>query len=851
MKIINIIILIFVSVSLNAQNKQSIKVLGSCGMCQERIEDLAKNTIGVISASWDEETKLLQLLIEPGLFQEKELHQKLADAGHDTDQILANDEIYNALPDCCRYRESEQKIKQSWNMIPIKKVTLLDDTHVQGIIYELSVNGKKNALSGASIQWKGTTVGTTSLSNGEFNLPMNKESQILLISYLGFTSEEIVIEKPSAIAVVLRAEDEIKEVTIQARRKTIEVSFISPIKMRKISQRELTKAACCNLSESFETNPAVDMSFTDAVTGTRQIEMLGLAGPYVQITRGNMPDVRGLVSIYGLSFIPGPWIKNIQLIQGSGSVINGFESIAGQINVDLINPSDNEKILINGYYGAGGRLEGNAVINTTLNDKYDANLLVHYNQRNIAHDKNFDGFLDNPKGEGFTISNNYNFYGENGNEGQFGVKITSQNNTSGQDNVHHDGKHPAGYELWKANINSNRYEAFLKRGKSFLKIPGKSIGFQFGGIYYDNKSLFGKRRYDGIQKMVYANFIYKTELVNKLHNLTLGSSFQLENSTETLSEKKFLRNEVVPGIFGEYAFNKEEKLNLVVGLRADHHSNYGLFFTPRIHGRYAFNESMVVRFSAGRGQRTANIIAENIGILASSRNINIPQSTSKKPYGLEEEVAWNYGLNMTYDVTPSLQWSVDAYYTNFNNQIIVDYDQSPQEVFFYNLSGRSYAQSLQTQFDYSGINGLELRLAYRNNDVKVDYLNGKLAKPLVSPHRAFINAGYEIKKYGLKLDYTINWQSSKRLPSTLSNPEYARLNDRSDAFYIHNTQVTKLVGKKYELYAGVENLFNFIQRNAIVDAGLPYEKYFDASMVWGPTFGAMWYTGFRYKINKE
>ncbi len=848
MKYINIIILIFFSFVLNAQEKISIKVHGTCGMCQDRIEEAAKNTIGVKTAEWNSETMQLTVEVENGIFQLAELHQSIAKVGHDTDLVKADTLIYKALPACCLYRDGATMEGMNNKKPKIESKGLLDETHVQGIIYELNTSGKKVPVIGATIQWKGTENGTSSLSNGEFNLPMNKSSKTLVISYLGLATEEIEVAEPSALEVVLSTEKELDEVVIKGQKKTIEVSFISPIKMRKISQRELTKAACCNLSESFETNPAVDMSFTDAVTGTRQIEMLGLAGPYVQITRGNMPDVRGLASIYGLSFIPGPWIKNIQLIQGAGSVLNGFESIAGQINVDLIDPSENEKIFVNGYYGQGGRLEGNAVIKQELSDKFDSNVLLHYNQRTSAHDNNFDGFLDNPKGRGFTVSNNYNYYGKNGNEAKFGFKITSQDNTSGQDNEHHEGKHPAGYELWKANIKSNRYEAFLKRGKTYLNSPGKSIGFQLGGIYYDNKSLFGKRNYDGTQKMLYANLIYQMQLGNKANKLSFGSSFQAENSTENLANIEYKRNEVVPGIFGEYAYNKNEKFDLVIGLRADRHNTYGTFITPRLHGRYAFNESTVVRFSAGRGQRTANVIAENIGMLASSRMVKIPSNNSNKPYGLDAEVAWNYGLNFTYDITDEVQLSLDGYYTNFKNQIVIDYDQSPQEVNIYNLNGKSFSKSFQSQLDYAGTNGLELRLAYRYNDVKTNYQSGLLAKPLVSPHRAFANVAYEIKKWGLKADYTVNWQSSKRLPNTQSNPEFARLNQRSDAFMIHNSQITKVFNTKFEVYAGGENLFNFIQPNAIVDSGLPYDKYFDASMVWGPTFGTMWYTGFRYKM---
>lgn len=844
MKVLAVVLLTFTfNFDINAQNTITIKVEGSCDMCKDRIEAAALTTIGVIKAEWLVETKMLTVDYDAQLFQESELHLALSKVGHDTEKVKADDAVYHALPSCCAYKtEGHEHHEES-------EIGHEDDHSVTGIIYELDNQRKKTAIIGATIFWEGTEVFTESKADGSFKLEMNENSHNLIISYTGYSSDTIQVNKPGAIAVVLRSGIELEEIKITGRKRSIEVSYISPIKLRKISQRELTKAACCNLSESFETNPAVDVSFTDAVTGTKQIEMLGLAGSYVQITRENMPDVRGLASIYGLSYIPGPFVESIQLNLGAGSVINGFESIAGQINVEMKKPGDAEKLFVNGYYGSGGRIEGNVIANTPVNDHFDTNIMLHYNTRQQAHDNNFDGFLDMPKGGGFSLLNAWKYYGKKGNEGQFGFKITSSDNTSGQDASHHSGIHPPGYELWQANVKSNRYEAYLKRGKAFLDKPYKSIGFQLGGIYYDQNSLFGKRIYTGDQKMLYANLLYQTIISNTNNKITFGASFQGEQTNEKINETSYERNEYIPGIFGEYTYSKNEKFDVVLGLRADHHNNYGLFFTPRLHTRYALNQSMVLRLSAGRGQRTANIFAENIGAFASSRAFVINGANLNNPYGLDAEVAWNFGLNFTYDVTEKIQWGFDAYSTRFQNQIVVDFDANPQELNFYNLKGKSFSNSIQTQLDWQIFKNFDVRLAYRYNQVKTTFGNDLLQKPLTAPHRAFANAAYEWK--GWKFDYTINLQGKKRIPNTASNPENYRLSTESNRFFISNAQITKVFGQKYELYVGGENIFNFMQPRAIISGGEPYSEYFDASLIWGPIFGSMYYAGFRYRLFKE
>lgn len=827
MKLITIIISIIISISTYAQSV-SIEVSGECGMCKTRIESAALSTIGVSSADYDLEDKKLTVSYAEGLFNISELHQNIANVGHDTDLVKANDDVYDSMPMCCQYRA-------------------VDNGELIGMVFERE-NDKLTTLIGASVYWLGSDLGTTTGLDGDFKLPMSAKTDKLIISYVGYKSDTLIIEKPGTVDIILDNSVLLNAVEVVYKRSATEFSFIDPIKTKKISRKELTKAACCNLSESFETNPSVDVAFTDAVTGTKQIEMLGLAGPYVQITREGMPDIRGLSALDGFTYIPGPWIEGIQMNFGTGSVINGFESVAGQINVELKKPHDEEKLHVNGYGNLNGRLEANVISTFDVTDKLGSAIFLHANARTVETDVNDDNFVDNPISRALIVGNRWKYEGGNGHEGMFGFKSTFQGRESGTLSSITNPN-----DQWIANNDVTRHEVWLKRGVVFEDRPYASLGFMLSGTLHDLKSNYGARRYDGSQKMLYANLLYSTILGDTNNKIVFGASFQGEQYDETFSDLTFARNEYVPGAFAEYSYSIVEKFDLVLGMRADYNNYYGLFATPRLHARYAPNENHVFRVVGGRGQRTANIFAENVKAMASNRRWIVNSQPGDNPYGLEAEVAWNTGLNYTYllDVKGKVQTlSLDYYYTNFQNQVVVDYDQDPQEFHVYNLDGESYSHSLQSQLDLSLFEGFDLRLAYRYNIVNTTLNNQLQWKPLTSKHRSFANLAYETKN-GWKFDYTVNLIGPKRLPNTELSPAAYRLESESPSFWMHNAQVSKLINDKLEFYLGGENLANFKQQNPIVSADNPNGDFFDASMVWGPIFGRNIYLGFRYILKKD
>ncbi|HLO69659.1 MAG TPA: TonB-dependent receptor [Flavipsychrobacter sp.] len=654
-----------------------------------------------------------------------------------------------------------------------------------------------------------------------------------------------------SIALKADSTKKLKDVTVKHRRASTQISMLDPMKRELISQRELLKAACCNLSESFETTPSVDVAFTDAVSGYKQIQMLGLAGPYTLITRENIPDTRGLAAVTGLTFTPGTFIEGMQLSKGTGSVVNGYESVAGQINVEWRKPFEDkeEKLHLNLYQSSQGRTEGNIVYRNKLSDKLSTNILLHGKSQWLKLDNNNDGFLDQPLDKQFVGANRWFWFGPKGWEVQGGVKAAFIQNTGGQWNYERNGEQITG-KPWGFQLNTERVEGWAKIGKMFSK-PGTSMGLQLAGVYHNQDAKYGSTNYLGTQRSFYANLIYQTILGNTNHILKGGLSTLIDNYDETFRFTNYKRNEVVPGAFAEYAYTHSTKFNLVAGIRGDYHNIFGAFATPRLHVRYAPFKKTVLRASVGRAQRTANIFAENMGYMASNRSFMVQSAAgSANPYGLNPEVAWNSGVNLTQKFVLDYRdgaVSVDYYYTHFQNQVVVDVEDA-HSVQFYNLNGLSFANSLQAQADYELIHNLDLRLAYRWYDVRTSYGNTLKERPLVAAHRAFANIGYETRNKW-KFDYTVQWIGSKRIPSLHSHHGGGVTTESySPSFWQMNAQISKSWNDKLEVYLGGENLTNYMMHDPIVGAGNPYNVGFDASMIWGPIMGANIYGGFRYKL---
>ncbi|MGJ8550976.1 TonB-dependent receptor [Winogradskyella wichelsiae] len=722
-----------------------------------------------------------------------------------------------------------------------------------GTILETS-STKEMPLPGANVYWLDSSIGAITAEDGTFSLPYKFSYNKLVVSYVGFKTDTITVDENKNIRHVLQASEELDAVEISSRKQATRKSYLQATNTFTVTSDELLKAACCNLAESFETNPSIDVNFADAVSGTRQIKMLGLTSPYILIATENIPAIRGASQAYGLSFIPGTWVESIQITKGTGSVVNGFESIAGQINAELVKPTTDDKLFINLYGASSERLELNTHFNTKVSDKWSTGLYLHGNTHQEKHDVNNDRFMDMPIYNQINVMNRWQYTNpEKGLVSFINLRYLNDEKQAGQ--VDFDPETDKGTtNFWGSEIDTERFEVTTKLGYVNPEIPYQSIGFQTAFSHHKQDSYFGLNLYDIEHNSFYSNIVYNTIISDSRHKVKTGVSFTYDHYDELVNTNTYERTENSVGGFFEYAYDNLDKLTMTAGVRVDQHNTLGFFVTPRLHVRYTPWEKSALRASIGRGKRSANIFAENQNMFSSSRQINI-LSSGGEIYGLDPEIAWNYGISYLQGFNlfdRKADVTFDFYRTDFQNQVVVDWE-NPYQVNFYNLDGDSYANSFQFEFNYNVFEGFDLRTAYKFYDIKTDYNSGKLEKPLVPKHRVFANASYEteVKINGAhwKFDATYNWLSAQRFSSTDLSPSQYQLSDRTPTVATLNLQITKVFSPKFELYLGGENVTNVRQDKPVISADNPFGSNFDSNFVYGPIYGSMYYAGLRFRMN--
>lgn len=716
-------------------------------------------------------------------------------------------------------------------------------------------------LMGAEVYWNGTQIGVSTDDNGTFTLKRTENSNTLVISYIGYKTKTIKVTNSEVLHIQLEPQSALEEVVVTQKRANTMKSQWQVANLHTMSSGELLKAACCNLSESFSTNPSIDVNFSDAVTGNKQIKMLGLTSPYILMAEENIPAMRGASQAYGLSFVPGTWIESIQITKGAGSVINGYESISGQINYEIEKPINARPFFLNLYTSEDSRYELNAHTKVKLSDKWATSLLAHGNVRQRKSDHNHDGFIDNPIGNQINLLNRWQYSNaEKGWVSFVNLNYMKDERQAGQ--IDYNPLTDKGTtNAWGSEVNSERFTLSNKTGYVFPDTPYKSIGLQNSFQSHKQDSYFGLNSYDIHQKSWYGNLIYNSIIGNTQHKFATGLSGTYDDYNEQLTTSAlagdFSRIDRSVGAFFEYTYDNSSNFSFVAGIRADSHNNLGNFITPRFHLRYNPWKQATFRLSAGRGKRAANVIAENQQLLASSRQLHIIGGDGGKLYGLNPEIAWNYGASFLQAFKiwgKNAELSVDFYRTHFDNQVVVDLDHSPQQALFYNLDGKSFANSLQAEVSITPAKGLDFKAAYKYYDVQTQFTKGQLEKTLTPKHRWFANVAYETadthenKHSQWKFDVTFNWLGEQRLPTTATNPLPYRLSDYAPSFATLNAQITRVFSKTFEVYVGGENITNYKQANGILAADAPFGAYFDSTMQYAPAFGQMYYAGLRFKL---
>ena len=711
------------------------------------------------------------------------------------------------------------------------------NAQIKGLVQGLN-SSSTEILVGAKITLLHANMGTKTNEEGVFELILPKSlPDTLVFFYPGYYPDSIILDKKdrfTALNILLKAEVHFGEITVEGKKYTHGISKMKTLHVEELTAGELRKAACCNLSESFETNASVDVNITDAVSGAKKIQMMGINGVYTQIQMENIPYLRGLESSFGLNTIPGTWVESIQITKGTGNVVNGYESMAGLINLELKKPKEMERLFLNVYQNRLGRSELNLNGGQILSKKWSVGSFAHASTVYGNIDENKDGFRDLPMGNNLSFLNRWEYRGEKM-EAQIGVNLYRDQKTGGQTSFLRD--NPVGYGVL---INSRHADIFAKTG-FFMKKPMRSLGVIYNLKYQDIEGEFGNRIFSGTEKRGYINTVYEDILGTSDHKIKLGTSLvllQISQEADSIIDK---RTEIVPGAFAEYTYS-DARLSCVLGTRLDYHNLYGWQFVPRVHAKYSITPTTDFRITAGKGWRVPNYIIDNVSLLASSKQWVAPSEV--KP-----EISWNFGGSIVQEFKlfkRKASITMDAYRTFFVNQLIIDRDVNPNKVVFNNLSSPSISNSFQTELSINPLKNLEIRLAYKFLDVKA-MLDGTFQQQIMLPkHRGFINIAYKTKNKRWEYDFTCTAFGKSRLPTIDVNLPIRY----SPSYPMINTQLTH-VFKNWDFYLGVENLTNFTQKTPVEDPSNPFGNNFDATCVWGPIIGTNIYAGIRYSILRK
>ena len=697
----------------------------------------------------------------------------------------------------------------------------------------------KDGIPGVIIKWNQKQSYIATNIDDEFKINIKTFPDTLIIDHAGYSLTKIVMDKPMTnVLIELDNGDTLTAITVLGKNLGKSIDLMSPLHTETIGQHELRKAACCNLSEAFETNASIDVSLTDAVSGAKKIQMLGLDGIYSQIQWENLPLVRGLSSSYGLSFTPGTWIESIQVTKGTGPVSNGYESTSGLINLTLKAPASEEKFYLNTYGNIFGRGEVN-VHGVQKFGRWKTMSFLHVSNNFMDVDNNNDGFRDIPVGMNASFLNRWETQGKNF-ESKFGIKGVYADKTGGQLGFDQNNNDNSKYGV---DLTTHHLEAFAKNGFFFKNSNTASLGTIFQAKYHYLNNQFGNVNYNGTQRKIYANTIFSDIIGNTNHNYQTGLSFILDDYRQSFNDSAFLKTEIVPGAFFEYTYRYLEKLTVVAGVRGDYHNLFGPLFTPRLHAKWNISPKNVVRISAGRGLRVANPYADYTSLMASSRTWVVDQN-------LNPEDAFNGGITFTQKFLTNdnvSSFTVDYFYTTFYNQVVTDMDISPNEIHIYNAEGTSYSHSFQAELSIKPLKNLELRGAFKYYDVRAVF-NGYLQqRAFVPKFRSLGNIGYSTLNKKWEFDLTGNWVGVKRLPHTHQNPVEHQRPHESETYWLVNSQIT-YKRPKMSFYIGGENLLNVIQDNAIIAVDDPFGAYFDATQLWAPITGVNVYVGLHYTI---
>ncbi len=710
----------------------------------------------------------------------------------------------------------------------------------EGVVVQRQDGGTFLPLPGVTVQFVPNGPGTRTNSDGRFLIAVAAGFDSIEVRHVGYTTRRYAVQDDMTRVVLDLVNVEGRAVTVEAEQSSI---TSAPVKTERISSRDLTKAACCSLAESFEKSPTVEVSFSDAISGARTIQLLGLRGTYTQLLTEAVPAVRGMEIPYGLDHIPGPFMESVSISKGAATVSQGYEAMTGQINVEYRKPMSSEPFYLNMYGNTLGRAEVNATSAIVLNDELGTMVMAHGRTFNGEVDQNTDGFLDMPKFRQWNLLNRW-WFNNDDIEVQVLGRLLRDGYATGQMGASFDDRAPRD-DRFAMRTTIDRSEVFAKVGllDAFDAVEGSSVAIVANASWHDYSSFFGLRQYEGRQRSAQVRALTALPFRDDV-SMMAGLSWQFDDVAESILDRNLNRWESVPGIFAEVTTKPFNGVTLIGGMRVDEHNMFGTFVTPRVHGKWSMTDYTTLRASAGKGYRVPTLVAENISAFITSMPPII--ETDIRP-----EVSWNYGVSITHVMEVfgrAVTLDAELYHTEFNNQLVVDFDAVPGSVQFRNLGdGRSFATAGMVQALMSVLPGLDVNVAYRRVDNRTTFGGKLMERPMFSRDRVLVTASWALPDDSWQIDATWSYHSGGRLPSTEHlTPEHRR-GDAFPGFARLNGQVQHRFSD-FDVYVGIENATNFFQQDPIIAPERPFGPHFDAAMAWGPTDQRFVYLGFRFRV---
>lgn len=734
-----------------------------------------------------------------------------------------------------------------------------------------TVTDGSSPLQAATVYWANTTYGTLTGEDGSYSLPTRPGSDLLVASLIGFAPDTIRFTGEPIVFHLKTQHLTTEEVTVATRLRGTYVSPVGAGKMETISFTGLTKMACCNLAESFENSASVTVGYSDAVSGARQIKMLGLTGNYAQLLDESRPVMRGLSTPYGLNYTPGMWLKSIQISKGTSSVAHGHEAITGQINLEYRKPTDEEPLFINGYFDQQLRTELNLASSLQINDRLSTVLLAHGSMDRREEDHNHDGFLDTPLTQQINFANRWLYAVPMGVQLRAGIKYVGERREGGQ-KAFRSGEHRGGTEVYGSQIDNEYFNGYLKAAlplgrRVFDPSSGEESQSNLAVVadysHYNQHSFFGLKAYDGVQNSVYTNLLYNLYL-SKIHSFTFGLSATLDHYNETLLDRftdgadangvytvystfhDLGRKESEAGAFAEYNLKLDDRFNFIAGLRGDYHNLYNFIVTPRAHLRWQIAKPLTLRGSVGLGSRSANLITDNIGMLATGRRILFDTDLRRLEKSLTAGGSLVYTFRLGAD--PGASLSFDYFHTGFSRRVIADQEYGTDVVYLYNVGGRPWTDTWQVDFNWTPFTGFDVFAAFRYTatGIKLDRPDSSretTSLPLMDKFKTLINLQYATRYRKWVFDFTAQVNGQSRLPGQDGTVG----GEHSPVYPMFFAQVSRKF-RMFDVYVGCENIGNYRQKNPVLSPDTPFESSFNSSVVWGPLMGRKIYAGFRFNL---